>query len=200
MGTVDVDATSGPPDVSSLSDAQRARRARIVDAAIAAMLTTEYGRIQMKDVTAAAGVALGTTYRYFASKDHLLAEALLTWSGRFPAVEPSASTGRSVDHLKKAYRLAVRAFEPHPTAYGTLVVLQASSDPQVASMFERFARRQTAAFAEFIPRIASPRREGVLMVMSAVLDNQLRQWSLGRLPIEDVYTSIDVAADLLLGD
>ena len=43
----------------------------------------DYDSLQMKDITAAAGVALGTTYRYFSSKDHLVAEALLAWSEQF---------------------------------------------------------------------------------------------------------------------
>jgi hypothetical protein len=38
------------------------------------------------------------------------------------------------------------------------------------------------------------------MVMSSVLDNQLRHWSLGLVPIESVYRSLDVTADLLLAD
>ena len=49
------------------------------------MSVKDYDSLQMKDITAAAGVALGTTYRYFNSKDHLVAEALLAWSEQFNA-------------------------------------------------------------------------------------------------------------------
>ena len=164
------------------------------------MTTTEYDRIQMKDVTAAAGVALGTTYRYFASKEHLMSEALLTWSEGFPASPPRARGGRSVDRLKHAYRLAVRAFEPHPTVYRALVALQASTDPYAVPVFERFAARRTEAFEGFLPRIAPERRRAVVMVMSAVLDVQLRGWAVGRTSIAGVYRHLDAAADLLLGD
>jgi AcrR family transcriptional regulator len=163
------------------------------------MTTTEYERIQMKDVTAAAGVALGTTYRYFASKEHLMAEALLAWSEGFPT-GPADTSGRSVDRLKRAFRLAVRAFEPHPTVYGAMVVLQASTDPRAAPIFRQFASRQTAAFEQFLPRIAPKRRADIVMVMSAVLDTQLRNWVLGRAAIAEVYRALDTAADLLLED
>ena len=188
-----------PPAVESLDDVQRQRRARIVDAAIAMMLDTEYERIQMKDVTAAAGVALGTTYRYFASKEHLLAQALLSWSERFPPLDEPTSSGRSVDQLKMAYRRAVRAFEPHPTVYGTMVVLQATTDPWAVPLFLDFAARQTESFARYLPRIASPRRENIVAVMSAVLDVHLRAWSLGQQTIKEVYATVDMAAELLLG-
>lgn len=37
------------------------------------------------------------------------------------------------------------------------------------------------------------------MVMSAVLDVNLRAWAIGRRPIEDVYRTVDGAADMILG-
>ena len=170
-----------------------------MDAAMLMMMRTDYDRIQMKDVTATAGVALGTTYRYFTSKDHLMAEALLRWSEGFPP-DPPVSAGRSVDQLKLAFRLAVRAFEPHPTVYGALVLLQAATDPYAVASFDRFALGQTEAFGRFLPRIAPKRRAQIVMVMSAVLDVQLRNWTVGRLSIGDVYRNLDAAAELVLRD
>jgi AcrR family transcriptional regulator len=190
---------SAPPRVDDLDDAQRARRDRIVDAAVELMLQHPYEDVQMKDVTAAAGVALGTTYRYFSSKEHLVAEALLAWARRYRSAGPLEQRGRSVDQLKAAYRRAARAFERHPNVYGHLRAVQATSDPAAVETFERFARVQNEAFASFLPRIPSPRREQILSVMGAVLDANLRDWTLGRHPIARVYRQLDVAADLLLG-
>ena len=67
----------------------------------------------MKDLAGTAGVALGTMYRYFRSKDHLLAEALVSWSDRF-ATDVAAPPGNSLERLKAAYRRATRAFERYP--------------------------------------------------------------------------------------
>src|SRR5207248_3084929 len=124
----------------------------------------------MKDVTAAAGVALGTTYRYFSSKEHLFAEALVTWSKRFPEIGGPLSTGRAVDQLRTAYRLAVRAFEPNPEVYRAILALQTASDPRAAALYEQFATGQADAFGKYLPGVESPRREHIVMVMSAVLD------------------------------
>ena len=49
-----------PPATADLRAGQRARRDRIVQAAVAMMAETEYERIQVKDVAEAADVALGT--------------------------------------------------------------------------------------------------------------------------------------------
>ena len=47
-------------------------------------------RVQMSEVAAEAGVALGTLYRYYPSKHHLFAGLLM---GRMSALEPPTSSG-----------------------------------------------------------------------------------------------------------
>lgn len=190
--------SDAPPDVDSLGAAQRARRDRIVDAAVEIMKQVGYEQIQMRDVTARAGVALGTTYRYFPSKDQLLSEALVRWSEGFPMPPPSNS-GRSIDRLKQAYRRAVRAFEAHPTVYETMDALQRSSDERARAAFETFGRQQTAAFELYVDRITPERRQKIVTVMSAVLNDRLRAWVTDLIPISDVYESLDDAADLIFG-
>ena len=62
----------------------------------------------MRDVAAKAGVALGTLYRYFSSKDHLLVSCLGHWTREFQQrVEARPPAGgsaadRVVDVLKRA--------------------------------------------------------------------------------------------------
>jgi AcrR family transcriptional regulator len=77
-------AVAGPTTLTlhrALSSRQRERRQRIVEAAMRLAAAGGYDAVMMKDVAARAGVALGTVYRYFASKDHLLAESLVAWGG-----------------------------------------------------------------------------------------------------------------------
>ena len=62
-----------------LTRAQQARRQRVIDAAMALGLDGGYDAVQMRDVAAQADVAMGTVYRYFTSKDHLLAATLVYW-------------------------------------------------------------------------------------------------------------------------
>ena len=64
------------------SVAQRERRARILDAAVALAAKGGFEQMQMRAVAERADVALGTLYRYFPSKIHLLVSALATSSSR----------------------------------------------------------------------------------------------------------------------
>src|SRR5579863_10703356 len=69
-------STSGPAESELGSAAQRERRKRIIDATLALASKGGYDAVQMRAVAEKADVALGTLYRYFPSKIHLLVAAL----------------------------------------------------------------------------------------------------------------------------
>ena len=68
--------TTTAPDGEFSSAAQRERRQRILDATLALASKGGYEAVQMRAVAERAGVALGTLYRYFPSKIHLLVSGL----------------------------------------------------------------------------------------------------------------------------
>ena len=69
--------TSGPAESELGSAAQRERRKRIIDATLALASKGGYEAVQMRAVAERADVALGTLYRYFPSKIHLLVSGLV---------------------------------------------------------------------------------------------------------------------------
>ena len=73
MADLDVVAERRPPQ-------QLDRRRRVIDAAFELGADGGYDAVQMRDVAATANVALATIYRYFSSKDHLLAAAMSEWT------------------------------------------------------------------------------------------------------------------------
>src|SRR5579859_7388438 len=79
MPTARTRANSQPAaaaDAEIGSAAQRERRKRILDATLALASKGGYDAVQMRTVAEQAGVALGTLYRYFPSKIHLLVSGL----------------------------------------------------------------------------------------------------------------------------
>src|ERR1700734_1631611 len=97
-----------------LTRAQQARRQRVIDAAMALGLDGGYDAVQMRDVAARGHVAMGTVYRYFTSKDHLLAAALVHWVGqldqRLGQMPPRGGdpSGRVLDVPERALRAMAR--------------------------------------------------------------------------------------------
>ena len=69
--------STGPAESELGSAAQRERRKRILDATLALASKGGYDAVQMRAVAERADVALGTLYRYFPSKIHLLVSALI---------------------------------------------------------------------------------------------------------------------------
>jgi TetR/AcrR family transcriptional regulator, cholesterol catabolism regulator len=114
-----------------LSRSQSARRARVLAAAMELGATGGYDAVQMRDVAQTAGVALGTIYRYFPSKDALLAAAMLAWmedlearvGKRAPAGETTAA--RVFDVLRRA----VATIERQPQLAEAVITALTSDDP-----------------------------------------------------------------------
>ena len=84
-----------PLTVDAMTRGQIARRRKLLDAVV--QLVAEVGpeRVQMRDVAERSGVALGTAYRYFSSKDHLLAAAMSDWQERLAERVLAESAGRA---------------------------------------------------------------------------------------------------------
>ena len=87
------------------SSAQRDRRKRILDATLALASKGGYDAVQMRAVAERADVALGTLYRYFPSKIHLLVSAL---AREFERIQDRTDACR----LPRRHRL--RAPDVHP--------------------------------------------------------------------------------------
>lgn len=193
----DLDSSYGDaPD--QLDGPNKPRRERLLEATIDMMMELDYPAIQMKGVTARTGVALRTIYRYFASKDHLLSEALMLWASRYP-MPTSPYEGCAEDQVNVVFKQAARAFQNHPNLYRTMAHIQASKDPWAQSNFRVFSTGQIRVFERYLTNLGQQRSAGVVAVMSAVLDVHLRIWAMGQQSLDDVYRHIDEAAALLVG-
>jgi len=188
------------PEPSQMTDAQRVRRARIIDAALALSRRRPFEQIQMKDVAEASGVALGTMYQYFSSKDHLFAEALAHWGellGGNVAARPLAGDDPAA-RLTEVLHRSIRAFEQQPNLAKLVTALSVSSDPYAVDAIARLDRSTGAVFRRALAGLDEERAGAVVRMVDHVLAGSLRLWSAGRFSIDDVYASIDEAVDLLV--
>src|SRR5437879_5211558 len=116
------DTPGSPRSPERMTTTQVARRRRVLHAVIELVGSGANEEMSMKDIADRSGVALGTIYRYFSSKDHVLAAALVEWArgldqpGRRPAADlPPA------DRLIAVLRRALRAYEAEP-AFARLLI------------------------------------------------------------------------------
>ncbi|MCO8129114.1 TetR family transcriptional regulator [Acidimicrobiia bacterium EGI L10123] len=173
-------ASPVPPDL--LNDKQRARRKRVTDAAIALAATGGYDAMQMRDVSEHADVALGTIYRYFSSKDHLLVSAMAEWTGELEArLDRSPPRGDTpADQLVDVLRRACRNLERQPLLAAALVKAMASSDEGVAEAAQT-VQGQIRGFSEpILQHLDDDVREDIILVIRSVWHSTLLNWVNGR--------------------
>jgi AcrR family transcriptional regulator len=186
-------------DPDSLPRGQQERRDRIVRAAITLLEHGEYDEIQMRDVAGEAGVALGTVYRYFTSKEHLYAAALLEWAANFPARQPSPRAGGGSDEaqLRALMRRAVRAFERYPQMMRVEIVIESSADANARALFDQFGARNVDALTSSLPSTDPDTAAAIVATVNSVLVTRLRAWALGRITIGEVDRSVQRTLDLI---
>lgn len=191
---------AGPPSLESLPDSQRARRDRIIEAALGLLRTRDHAQVQMKDVAGEAGVALGTLYRYFRSKDHLMAEVLAHWArGLRTSVERRPLSGSTnAERLTDALQRSLRGLQAWPHLARLVLALEASEDPFTREIFARNSADNLEVYLDALSGLPPHVATDVVRVATSVLDVQLRQWVAGQHSIAEVYDRIGRAVWLVL--
>ncbi|WP_055482186.1 TetR/AcrR family transcriptional regulator [Sphaerimonospora mesophila] len=192
---------SGPAAPETLRRDQRERRERIVRVALRSLANSEYDRIKVSDVARDSGVALGTLYRYFTSKEHLFAAAFLLWQEGLKRTLDRAAPpeGAEKERVRDVLHRAIRAFQLQPQFYRVLIVLETASDPYVDDTYRSIDKVFTdivrSAFGADVRDDADHR--AIIATLSSVLGGGLRGWVMARTTIEKVYENIDNAIRLI---
>ena len=185
------------------SAAQRDRRKRILDATIALASRGGFDAVQMRAVAEQADVALGTLYRYFPSKIHLLVSAL----GREFEKAEATSRGKPIPgetpHERVMYVLTrtTRGLqgEPHLTEALTRAFMfaDASVQNEIHHVGMLLTSMLTRAMHPGKPELTDE-DVAIAKVIGDVWLSALVGWVTGRTSSEDVTNQMDVAVRLLL--
>jgi len=188
------------PEVEALPASQRARRDRIVETAVELLATDDYEKIHMRLVADRAGVALGTLYRYFPSKDLLFATALIRWAETFEQSYQRTIRSTETDpavRLRRTMHVVVRAFERNPRFFGLMMAMQVSDDPEVAALYERYTGTTSRVVRDALEGIDERWIAPIETLVWAAVFNLLRRWSLHGLPLTEVRAQLDDCIDLI---
>lgn len=189
-----------PQSVSTMTPGQLARRQRVLDAVVALVAEAGPDDLAMKDIADRSGVALGTIYRYFSSKDHVAAAALAEWAGSFDGrqVQLPSTDGTMADRLVTILRLAVRAYQRQPNFARLLIRAANSTDPFARECYRKMGEGVYATLGEALPALPPDERTRVLDVVGAVWYHALVEWVNDRRTITQVYAAVEDAARLVL--
>lgn len=185
------------------SEAQRERRKRILDATLAIASKGGYEAVQMRAVAERADVAVGTLYRYFPSKVHLLVSAL----GReFERID--AKTDRSTlvgdtpyERLNFMVSRLNRAMQRNPLLTEAMTRAFVFADASAAGEVDHVGRLMDSMFARAMAD-GEPTEDQyhIARVISDVWLSNLLAWLTRRASATDVSKRLELAVRLLVRD
>ncbi len=200
--------TRGVMNATALADVQpaapqkRQRRAMILDAALVIGSEGGYDAVQMRKVAERANIAVGTLYRYFPSKVHLLVSVLGRQFERFDASHNWAVTGatphqrlrRVVDRINDEWQRNLALTEAMTRAFVFADTSAAEEVAHAANVFEGMLARALSG--------GEPREEqhDIARVICDVWLANLTVWLTRRVPAAEVCQRLDHAMRLLVGD
>ena len=123
--------------VRSIPASQLARRERILDAAVELATEGGYDAVQMREVAERADVALGTLYRYFPSKVHLLVAAMgRTFQTLQESISVDGSEGTPQERVYRVVATVTRYLARHRRLSGAMIRALMSADTEAAREVE----------------------------------------------------------------
>jgi AcrR family transcriptional regulator len=185
---------------TALARSQAARRERVVSAALSLAAEGGYDAVQMRDVAVRASVALGTIYRYFTSKDHLLAAASVGWVGSLEQrlARRPVRADDEVEQLVAVVRAATAALEREPLLAEALVTAISTPDPAVSDCRRQVGDILVRLMSRPLVSMDEPRRAGIVRVLAHVWFSSLVGWVSGWSGIDQVGDELEQAVRLLV--
>ncbi|MFG3049606.1 TetR family transcriptional regulator [Kitasatospora sp. NPDC048239] len=184
-----------------LTARQTERRRRILRAATALAARGGYEAVQMREVAEGAQVALGTLYRYFPSKVHLLVavmleqlQALQEQVRRHPPTGPDPAP-RVAETLTRAFH----ALQREPLLAEAMVRALSFADRSVGAEVDRVSTTTAQLILDAIGQSGPPSesQRAAVRVIEHTWHSALVAWLSGRASIAEVRADLYTAARLL---
>ncbi|MGU3292821.1 cholesterol catabolism transcriptional regulator KstR [Williamsia sp. M5A3_1d] len=183
------------------STAQRERRRRILDSTLALASKGGYDAVQMRAVADRADVAVGTLYRYFPSKVHLLVTAL---ARELERVEGRADRSKlqgdtALERLRHVLDLITLAMQRDPLLTEAMTRAFMFADASAAAEVDAVAAVIDRLLANAMVT-GTPTDEDlkIARVISDVWMSNLVQWLTRRATATDVTNRLELTIELLL--
>lgn len=204
-GSASGSLSAAMPTTTPLTERQAARRRRILHASAQLASRGGFDAVQMREVAESSQVALGTLYRYFPSKIHLLVATMqdqleqmhVTLRKKPPTGETAAE--RVAETLMRAFRALQR--EPHLA--DAMVRALTFADRGVSPEVDQVSRQTTAIILDSMglgdpdQGYPTPEQLSAVRVIEHTWHSALITWLSGRASIAQVKIDIETVCRLI---
>jgi AcrR family transcriptional regulator len=174
-----------------MTSRQLIRRAKIIEAVIDLIGEVGAEEVQMRDVARRSGVALATVYRYFSSRDHLLAAALEDWQKRLTRRIVASARPLAQDPLPGMLdylRRAQRAFHQMMT----------SNVPEARVAIDEMNRTNSEMFNRLLDGVAPDDIANVSFGINAALSSAIAGMLTEVMTLEEAIGRVEWVARMLI--
>jgi TetR/AcrR family transcriptional regulator, cholesterol catabolism regulator len=183
------------------SHAQVEKRAEARRAAAQLAAEGGYEAVTMTAVADRIGISRATIYRYFASKDHLLAEVMEEWTIRInEGLRRKPPEGEDLaDRIGAAFEHIIETAARNRGLTGAMLVAATSSDPAATEAFPSWSGPVEVYLKTLVGGENVEHLDDVIAVLSHVLFSALIALALRRQPPAEAAHVLRTTARLLLG-
>ncbi|GGM73781.1 TetR family transcriptional regulator [Lentzea pudingi] len=183
------------------SAAQRERRKRIVDATIALASKGGFDAVQMRAVADRADVALGTLYRYFPSKVHLLVSSLAVELERAQEKMDRTTVPGDSSYERVLFVLGriTRGLQRNPHLTEAMTRAFTFADASAGAEIDRVSLLMESMFTKAMSDDApTEEQKAIARVIGDVWLSNLVAWVTRRATATDVANRLELTVRLLL--
>ncbi|GAA3851265.1 TetR family transcriptional regulator [Streptomyces lacrimifluminis] len=193
------------PPSAPLTERQEARRRRILHASAHLASRGGFDAVQMREVAESSQVALGTLYRYFPSKIHLLVatmqDQLEHMHGTLRKKPPTGET--AAERVAETLMRAFRALQREPHLADAMVRALTFADRSVSPEVDQVSRQTTAIILDSMglgepgQEHPTPEQLSAVRVIEHTWHSALITWLSGRASIAQVKIDIETVCRLI---
>ncbi|MFF7195692.1 TetR family transcriptional regulator [Streptomyces sp. NPDC008079] len=192
---------SPAPHSPPLTERQEARRRRILHTSAQLACRGGFDAVQMREVAETSGVALGTLYRYFPSKIHLLVATMQDQLGQLHGTlrKRPPVAAEPADRVAETLMRAFRAMQREPHLADAMVRALTFADRSVSAEVDTVSRLTTAIILDAMGLDAPPTAEqlSAVRVIEHTWHSALVTWLSGRASIAQVKIDIQTVCRLI---
>jgi AcrR family transcriptional regulator len=180
-----------------LTGGQAERRERVIEAARALALAPPPPPLTMGAVADRSGLARATLYRYFASRDHLLAEVTSAWGAELTAdLRRRPPRGGLARRVAAVFTRVLDAARDEPRLAAAVLASATSPDPAAV----RAQGRVATLIQDYLATVLDPARLGALAelerLMGHVFFSAVVNMTTGRITHAEAVRAVESAARL----
>ncbi len=185
--------TTEAPEGGRLRRSQAARRERVIAAVLELAADGGYDAIQVRAIAERTGISSDTIYRYFGSRDRLIAEAVGQWSSR-ELYEPAPTWldgDTTAEQLLAYYRQVWAVWEANPRMLETYV-RAARIEGEVPGGIADTSISSLVPVTEYALRDVEPAyRDDALMAVEHFTHSAMTYVVRGHWSVDDVYPRLE---------